>query len=521
MADLTFSLAIPHAPWVEGRKGSFWRLADSIFGESASDLPSYTCWRVFDEKAPNAVWSAEMWEWGASQSTTHFLTLQDDAIVSLSFSDSLRDIVATHPNEVIGLHVAHPHAAALQEEGRYGWCTTADALVGVAYCLPTPLLKEFLHWRSTCLKDGALESINEDTLLGLWCLYTGRRIYHPLPTIVDHDTSLISAYGNDGHTYRASACFARERFTDNWRVGTYTPHLGRMWDGTVTLAEQWVKDITPQDLLRMRADDGRPEKRRIMHAKKGRETPGETPRILVCTPTRGGVHPEYAASVWRMLRDEAYQVDVGWELDDVQAWGSDVVRVRNRMVQYFLHRTAATHLLFVDSDVSFTLECVRGMLVCDKDFVASPYPRRDSLDFKRVRDVQHVPPEAAAYRYSCRMLDGAVIQPDNCLEVEGVPLGMALLSREMLHDMSERYAAECYPDVLPGNYPIMAPSLFGLELEGGKHLLSEDYSFCSRWRGMGGNVWLYLGLGSPVTHWGDHGFHGAIESFGYSRKVGK
>lgn len=507
MTEITFALGIPHAPWIPGREESYARLLAQVVGPWIGE--------IFDEKAPNHVWSEEMWEWGAAQDTTHFITLQDDAVVCNGFWKALKSTVPQHRDEVIGLHVAHPHAAVLREEG-YSWCTTSDAIVGVAYCMPVTLLKEFLAWRAT-LPPGAVEAINEDTLVGLWCLVTGRKVYHPLPALVDHDTTLPSTYNNDGHAHRKSACFSADAAMFDY-VSLATPrHLGRMWDGMLALVEKWVPGITPEHLALMRADDGRAEKRRLAHVRRGQvKELTHVPKLLICTPTRGLVHPEYAASVWRLLRDESYEVDVAWELSDVQAWGSDVVRMRSRMVAYFLQRTDATHLLFVDSDVSFTGEAVRGMLATAKDFVACPYPRRDTVDLEKVRQVQHVPVEAAAYRYSVRMLPTSDIESNGALEVEGVPLGCALLTRNMLARMSEKYAADTYQDTLPGGSIVDTVALFQLRLGHGA-LLSEDYSFCVRWREMGEKVFLYLGRGSPVSHMGEHSYHGVPESFGYRR----
>lgn len=73
--------------------------------------------------------------------------------------------------------------------------------------MPHGLLVEFLEWREARLErvktgDNG-KPINEDTLLGLWHLITNRRVFHPLPTPIDHDVELASTYpGNDQHANR-------------------------------------------------------------------------------------------------------------------------------------------------------------------------------------------------------------------------------------------------------------------------------------------------------------------------------
>jgi hypothetical protein len=289
-------------------------------------------------------------------------------------------------------------------------------------------------------------------------------------------------------------------------------------------------------------------------------------KVLLATPTRGGLSPCYAASIYQLLGDESLDIDQSFEIADVQMWHEDVVRVRSRFVNYFLNETDATHLLFVDSDVSFLPKVVRGMLNAKKDFVAAPYPRRDKIDFETVRSHADIPPEAAAYRYSVVPLEGEgiTIEADGsgCAEVSKVALGCSLISRPLLEAMVEHFAGDRldYADLIESwaekdwspplpeskksiesllrrvatmarEHPILTyydelpylhgarvetTALFQLLLRDGA-LLSEDYSFCERAREMGAKVWIYLGDGSPVDHVGDFTFKGALEGFGFKR----
>ena len=44
-------------------------------------------------------------------------------------------------------------------------------------------------------------------------------------------------------------------------------------------------------------------------------------------------------------------------------------------------------------------------------------------------------------------------------------------------------------------------------------LLGEDYSFCHRWRAMGGRCWLYVGTDSELGHVGMHLYQGHREGY--------
>lgn len=248
--DVTFALGIPHAPWKPERVESFARLGKALFGPhvpvetQGADKLRY---RVFSDREPNWVWSYKLWSWACETGATHLLQLQDDAIVAPDFWRHLRAMVAAVPDGVIGLESVHPVAAQCVGP----WYTTPDMLIGPGYVVPIPQLRMFLEWRSI-LRKGAIESVSEDTMLGLWTFFTGRRIWHPTPTIIDHDTDLPSTYGNDGHKYR------RPEFTwsrggkslpASWKPFN-TPSVTRFYESTPRLARRWIVGATEEDYQR-------------------------------------------------------------------------------------------------------------------------------------------------------------------------------------------------------------------------------------------------------------------------------
>jgi hypothetical protein len=540
---ISFCLGIPHTPWVEARAASFARLVEGLeLVEEGLSLvgpcPDVETVRVFGEKAANHEWSAAMWKWGAEQvEASHFVTLQNDAVPMPGFWAALRAMVEARPNDVIGLEVASPFAPAIAAEG-HAWFTTSDALVGVGYVLPRALLAEFLEWRASSLKPGwdtvgsnGLPAITEDTMLGLFCLVTGRRIYHPVPTIIDHDVSIASTYGNDEHANRRPLV-RWDRWDDPkvleddsfWREADgEIPHVGRHYDATPALAYQWVKGFDASAFTRARCDDGTRVKRAIGLRLRARRADEPRPRLLVATPTRGNPAMAYTSTLLRLLAAAEFDAVDGFELLSAWLWTEDVVRVRSRYVRAFLE-TDCTHLLFLDDDVSSDepARLVAGMLAADRDVVCAPYPKRDGVDFARVKQVwktHDIPAEAAAYRYAMHLLGGVAkleVEADQCAEVEGIGLGCSLIKRGALESMVERYREELgFDDVVNGQAaPTVA--LFQLILRA-RALLSEDYSFCTRWRAMGGKVHMYLGPGAPVHHHGAHVYRGSLEAFGLRR----
>ncbi len=528
---MKLSLAISHTPWNPERVDALSRLytmlgckpvigGDDVLAYTAP--PGFATFHLETSRAANHEWSATMWTWAAAQDVEWCVFLQDDAIVGAPYADedswsvAVEDCIHAAPADcsVIGLQAPHPAGIEIARAG-YGGYTTCDGLIGVGYAVRRRDLRAFLEWRADSLADGALEAITEDTLIGLWCAVTGRRIFHPLPTVVDHDTTLASTFGNDAHVNRRSLVRwdSEIETPDGAREGV--PHLGRFYAVTPELAKRWVKEFSLEAHRALIADNGQREQRRLHYVRRARMGDKPMARVFIATPMKGAVEANYAASVWRILRDEELDAESNLEIVDIQQSTADVVRVRSRLVSYFLNQTDATHLFFLDGDVELMPKVLRGMIAADRDFVACPYPKRDRVDFERARSSpQDMPAEAAAYRYSVHLLNGGV-SPDasGCAEVAMMPLGAALLKREALEAFSREYESSLGFDDAPWGPSV---ALFQL-ICSDRRLLSEDFSFCERWRKGGRKLWMYLGDGAPANHHGAHCYAGHIEAFGFQR----
>lgn len=145
---------------------------------------------------------------------------------------------------------------------------------------------------------------------------------------------------------------------------------------------------------------------------------------------------------------------------------------RGLMVAKFL-ASDATDLVFVDSDVFWENGAILKLLNHPVDFVCGVYPQRC---------------EPEGYPISW-ILDRKELQADpktGLLEVEGIPAGFTRMSRVMLEKMVSFYPnTEFHCTDAPNE---RAWALFD-PYRIGKVKLGEDYSFCRRWRDIGGQVW--------------------------------
>jgi len=195
---ISIALAIPHTPWVPERVDSYQRLyADLLVGENkdrgCGGTPFAFC--TFQERESNRVWSQKLFRWALESGASHLLQLQDDAMVAPRFWSILRAMIEAQPTRIIGLEATHPLTPVQHRAGRRWY--RDHWLIGVGYVIPCWQLERYVEW---CERHPErVAKTNEDSLLSEWSYEDGVDIWHPIPTIIDHDIGLPSTYKNDGH----------------------------------------------------------------------------------------------------------------------------------------------------------------------------------------------------------------------------------------------------------------------------------------------------------------------------------
>jgi hypothetical protein len=243
-------------------------------------------------------------------------------------------------------------------------------------------------------------------------------------------------------------------------------------------------------------------------------TDAARPHIHVATPCYGGlVTQSYMQSVLRLMQHAA---TAGFDLS-LSLLGNDslITRSRNTLVARFLDQPEATHLLFIDADIGFAPEQVERMVRARRDVVAGLYPLKmnDWDEAARGRLAAGEAFESAALRYVGLIEEGA--RPDAQGLVRGTyaGTGFLLIARAALLRMIEAYPETHYRAIQSWPPRPESPqqyALFECMIEPETRIyLSEDYSFCRRWRDIGGEIWLDT-IGS-LTHSGACDFTGRPE----------
>jgi len=205
-------------------------------------------------------------------------------------------------------------------------------------------------------------------------------------------------------------------------------------------------------------------------------------KLYIATPNQNRqIFDAHMCSVIALAKDDRFNLAFPW------TGPYDIVRVRCRLAWLFL-QTDGTHLLQVDSDVSFTPETVEGMIAADKPIVCAPYP------FKQIK---RWGAEETAYDYPFQIDTDATIDDTGCVSVKAVPMGMTLIKREVLAAVSA--TAPCFKDDIG-----LLPYIYNLKQDDNLEVPEEGYSLCRRAAELGHASYAYM-LGT-VSHWGVHEF---------------
>ncbi len=240
--------------------------------------------------------------------------------------------------------------------------------------------------------------------------------------------------------------------------------------------------------------------------------------VFLATPCYGGVVTQgYMQSVFGMM--QSAQAD-GYDVT-LALLGQDalITRSRNTLLAHFMENASATHILFVDGDISFDADLVQRLLAANKQVVAACYPLKtfywDAHAERRLKLGQS--PSTAGLRYVGELCQGALAKREgNLATATYVGTGFMLISRTVIDQMIVGYPETRYDNVhayrgsqATAHVPY---ALFDCLIDPvTKTYLSEDFTFCHRWRALGGEIWL--DTRSRLTHTGPTDFHGAPGEF--------
>jgi hypothetical protein len=199
----------------------------------------------------------------------------------------------------------------------------------------------------------------------------------------------------------------------------------------------------------------------------------------------------------------------GWDFSFHSEGGSTVSLVRNAIAAAFL-QSGADLLLMIDSDQGIGPEAIERMVDFNQPVVGCMYPRRgvfnwSDVDFQGASDVEQILYQAQEYVGRLIPDEAGQVQYENGFaRAEFVGTGVLLVRREAFERLMEHYPDLAKRGFGLGVYPAYEASGrwgFFNPMDNDEGVpLSEDLSFCRRWRQTGGDIWA--DITSPVVHVG-------------------
>lgn len=270
-------------------------------------------------------------------------------------------------------------------------------------------------------------------------------------------------------------------------------HAGRLRAAGKTRARSFGWPPVADQILAAAAEKARPRAARLG---------GTAPCVAICTPTRGTPNLDYVDS---LMQTRSLLTELGIESIFIALAGCNLVpQSRNLIAATALSSPRVTHLMWIDDDIAWAPEDVTKLLEFDVDLVCGLYPKKE------------VNQGNLPAHYVFRPLNtGSPIPPSDpatwLLEVDAAGAGFMLTKRVVYERMMKAYPQEkiTAPDNPsdPSQLAILPwmSNYFPVYVENGA-MVPESYSFCRRWRAIGGKVLVDTEI--KLTHHGFHAFKG-------------
>ncbi len=255
---------------------------------------------------------------------------------------------------------------------------------------------------------------------------------------------------------------------------------------------------------------------------------GQPFKIVIGTPCYGGmVHLGYFQSI-NDLTINFTKLAIPFEICTI---GSEslIPRARNGIVARFMADEKASHLMFIDADITFSWVSVIKLVLMNKDLSGGCYPKK-MINWDKVKanieKEKEIKEDALMAKsldyvfnpvYQTQQIDGQVkltAQINNgMIKVKDIGTGFMMIKKECFEILMYKHADLKYRNNVAGYHTEKAAeyfyTLFDTDIDPESRVyLSEDYLFCKRWVDCGGECWLDLSV--SLNHTGVMDFRGCV-----------
>lgn len=240
-------------------------------------------------------------------------------------------------------------------------------------------------------------------------------------------------------------------------------------------------------------------------------------KIFVATPMYGGMCTGmYASAIMQLVGvcgQNNMQMYYSFMMNE-----SLITRARNSMAYDFLE-SDATHLMFIDADISFNPNDIPLMVNADKDIICGLYPKKEINWVEVAEAVKRGVPPQELHKYTGAFVvnlphgtdttSGPIGQP---MEIANGGTGFMLIKRKVFETLADKvpsYTNDMYHAVDTVRKIKIIKEFFATSIdEESNRLLSEDYHFCKIAREQGFKV--YAAPWAQFGHMGSYTFSGQL-----------
>ena len=249
-----------------------------------------------------------------------------------------------------------------------------------------------------------------------------------------------------------------------------------------------------------------------------------TIKLVIATPCFGGMlHNGYFQSILDLAVNFT-RLNIPFE---VMTIGNEslIQRARNGIVAKFMSDEKASHLMFIDADITFSWISIVKLLLTNKELSGGCYPKK-CFNWDKIKHHSAKNPNLSDDELMAKSLDyvfnpiyhqegtNVVIKLENGMaSVKDIGTGFMMIKRSVIKKMIAKFPDTKYRNNVAGygqnNMNDYFYSLFDCCIDPvSKVYLSEDYLFCKRWIDIGGELWL--DLNTNLNHTGIIDYKGCL-----------
>jgi len=249
-------------------------------------------------------------------------------------------------------------------------------------------------------------------------------------------------------------------------------------------------------------------------------------KIIIGTPCFGGLlHNGFFQSMLD-LSVNFTKLNIPFEMMTI---GNEslIQRARNGIVARFMGDDSATHLMFIDADITFSWISIVKLLLSNKELSGGCYPKK-CFNWDKIKHHINKNPNLKDDELMAKSLDyvfnpiyhkegdNVVIKLENGLaQVKDIGTGFMLIQKTAIHKMIAKFPETKYRNNVAGYAQGQNKAddyfycLFDCAIDPVSRVyLSEDYLFCKRWIDIGGELWL--DLNTNLNHTGLIDYKGCL-----------